>query len=233
MNCLEFRRSIMTEPDTQDADVLMHAESCKACTSFMYEQSIFEKELHNATMIPVPEQLTSRILLNQRTNVNRQSALQRRWYAVAASFVLAIVVIIGIEKQIVPVSVEQLVIAHVNDEPQHLKQNLNIQSPEFNKVLADIGMMASASVGRVNYAGGCNIRNKEKGAHIVLQGKKGPVTVLFMPGETVAMRILVQDNRFDGVIFPAERGSVAVIGEKGEFIEAVEKRINASVGYLS
>ena len=233
MNCLEFRRSIMIEPGTQDTDVLAHVGGCKACSAFMHEQHAFEKDLRNAAMTPVPEQLASRILLHQRTNVNRQMARQRRWYAVAASIVLGVAVIIGVEQQITPVSVEQLVIAHINDEPQHLKDQLNVEQAEFDKVLADIGLKVSSSVGRVNYAGGCNIRNKEKGAHLVLQGNKGPVTVLFMPGETVATRTPIHDERFRGVIFPARYGSVAVVGEKGELIEAVEQKINLAVGYIS
>lgn len=233
MNCLKFRRSIMVEPDIQEAEVLVHAEGCKTCASFFRKQLDFDKNLRNVAMMPVPEQLASRILLHQRTNVNRQVARQRRWYAVAASIVLAVAVIIGVEQQITSVSVEELVIAHINDEPQHLKDQLNVQQPEFDKVLADIGLKVSSSVGRVNYAGGCNIRNKEKGAHLVLQGNKGPVTVLFMPGETVATRTPIQDKRFHGVIFPAQHGSIAVVGEKGELIEAVEQKINMAVGYVS
>lgn len=233
MNCLEFRRSIMIEPDIQEKEILAHAEGCKTCASFFREQLAFEENLRDVAMMPVPDQLVSRILLHQGTNVSRQQRHQRRWYAVAASIVLAIAVIIGVERQTVPMSVAQLVMTHINDEPQHLEDQLNVQKPELDKVFADIGLRVSTSLGHVNYVGGCTIRNNEKGAHVVLQGKKGPVTVLFMPGETVMARAQVVGGRFRGIIFPAQYGSVAVVGEKGELIEAVEQKINASVGYIS
>ena len=233
MNCLEFRRSIMVEPGRQETEVLVHVDGCKTCASFFREQLAFEENLRDVAMTPVPDKLASRILLHQGTNISRQQTHQRRWYAVAASIVLAIAVIIGVEQQTVPMSVAQLVMTHINDEPQHLKDQLNIQQPELDKVLADIGLRVSTSLGRVNYVGGCTIRNNEKGAHVVLQGKKGMVTVLFMPGETVTARTQVEGGRFRGIIFPAKYGSVAVVGERGEVIEAVEQKINAAVGYIS
>lgn len=278
MNCLEFRRSIMIEPDTAETKLLVHANECKACASFMREQQDFEHDLRNVTMMPVPEQLASRILLHQGTEANRQLAHQRRWLATAVSMTLAVAVIMNFEPQTIPVaveqqamlesvesqvipapvgqqamlvsvesqaipvsvgqqarpvSIEQLVLTHIHGEIQHLEAQLNIQPPELDEVLAAVGVTISTPVGQVNYAGGCTIRNKEQGAHLVLQGEQGPVTVLLMPAEIVASRIHVQDERFYGVIFPAEHGSVAVIGEKGELIEAVEQRINAAVGYIS
>ncbi len=86
-------------------------------------------------------------------------------------------------------------------------------------------MNVSESLGTVNYAGNCDIRNKQKGAHIVLQGKKGPVTVLIMPAEEVTARRRISDQRFHGVIIPAPRGSYAIVGEHDEALEPYVKQL--------
>lgn len=85
----------------------------------------------------------------------------------------------------------------------------------------------------MNYASGYTIRNKDKGAHIVLQGETGSVTVLFMPNEAVATRTLVQDERFNGVIVPADQGSYAIIGERDEPLDVIEQRLSDVVNYVS
>jgi hypothetical protein len=232
----------MIEPDRQAMKVLLHADECKACASFMREQQALEHDLRNLAMMPVPEQLASRILLHQGTQVRRQSLYQRRWLAAAMSMVFAVTLIMSFDQQAIPVSVdqpaaplavEQLVLTHIHDEPQHLEDQLNVQKAELDMVLAGVGMTMSSGIGLISYVGECLIRNEKKAVHMVLQEVNGPVTVLFMPDESVVVRTPIQDQRFQGVVYPARYGSIAVVGEKGESIEAIEQKINRAVGYIS
>ena len=233
MNCIEFRRSIATNPTTQAEDVSQHVRDCQSCATFRHDQLDFEQHLRSAVNIDIPEGLQSRILLRQSTIVAQRDVYRRRLFALAASFILAITVIIGLQPQDSTQPVNEIVLKHIYDEPEHLYGNLHVKQAELNKVLAAIGINASNTLGLVNYAGGCAIRDKDKGAHIVLQGEKGPVTVLFMPNEAVAMRTRVQDERFNGVIVPADRGSYAIIGELGEPLEVIERRLSDVVSYVS
>ncbi len=54
---------------------------------------------------------------------------------------------------------------------------------------------------------------------------EGPVTVLILPGERIGGRIPILDPSLRGIIVPVERGSIAIVGEPGEALDAVERRI--------
>jgi hypothetical protein len=66
----------------------------------------------------------------------------------------------------------------------------------------------------VRYAGVCDIRRRP-GAHLVLAGERGPVTVLLMPDERVSQRTAAR-RRPEGVILPVDGGSLAIVGSRGE-----------------
>jgi len=232
----------MILPGRQEREILEHVDDCKRCAAFMREQQLLEYDLRKLTMVPVPEQLASRILLHQGTQVRRQWACQRRWFATAMTMVLIIAAIMSAGQlaapvftgqQVPPRPVEKLVLDHIHGETQYLERRPVIQQPELDRILASVNMTISPAVGPVNYAAECVIRNDRKGVHLVLQGEFGPVTVLIMPGEALAVRTPVQDQRFRGVVYPARYGSIAVVGEKGEPIETVEDRIKVATGFVS
>ncbi len=219
MNCLEFRRAILIDPKDFAAALESHAKTCAVCASFRNDQLAFEKELNNTMSVDIPDGLTSRILLAQSTGKVQTQKRHRKLYAIAASFILVIGIMIGAQINPVAQPIEQLVLSHVNTEKKHLQDRLNVKQAKLNTIFSKLNMNVSSSLGTVNYAGNCDIRNKDKGAHIVLQGKNGPVTVLIMPAENITSRRTIADQRFHGVIIPAHRGSIAVVGEHDEVLE--------------
>jgi hypothetical protein len=86
------------------------------------------------------------------------------------------------------------------------------------------GARLTEDLGQVNFAARCLMRNK-LGIHLVLPGAVGPVTVFFMPAETPSTRLQVADKRFTGLVQPTSWGSVAVIGEVGEALDGVARRV--------
>lgn len=225
MNCLEFRRTILINPNDANPALTQHQQTCVSCAAFKKDQLDFELQLKDTINVDVPDGLTSRILLAQSTGKVQTQKRQRRLYAVAASFILVVGIMVGVQLTPVTQPVEQLVLSHVNNETKHLKDQLNVKQEKINKIFSTVNMQVNSSLGTVNYAGNCDIRNKQKGVHLVIQGKNGPVTVLIMPAEKVTTRHSISDQRFHGVIVPAQRGSIAVIGEHDEVLEPYIKQI--------
>jgi len=219
MNCLEVRRAILVDPQKLSGELLSHLETCNACAAFKEEQLIFEQQLSDTMSITPPEGLASRILLAQSTGQIQTQKRQHRFLAIAASFILAIGVMIAVQINPFSQSVDQLVLAHVNNEVNHLNDKLNVSDAKIQTIFKELNMKVSSPLGQVNFAGNCEMRNKQKGAHLVLQGKNGPVTVLIMPAEQVASKRKISDPRFHGVIVPATRGSFAVVAERNEILE--------------
>nr|NIS41235.1 DUF3379 domain-containing protein [Desulfuromonadales bacterium] len=74
------------------------------------------------------------------------------------------------------------------------------------------------STSLISYAQSCIINGRTV-PHLVVQGAKGPVTVLLMPEEEVGEAIELRGENIQGVILPVGDGSIAIIGEAEERIE--------------
>ncbi|HEY5682233.1 MAG TPA: DUF3379 family protein [Sulfuricaulis sp.] len=115
-------------------------------------------------------------------------------------------------------------------EPQAFFIREDIQLAELNNALLEVGAQMMPALGRVDYLSICQIR-KANGGHIVIDGAKGPVTILMLPGEHVMDRIQFRNERFQGVIFPGQAGSLAIIGEHGEHLEEFVQRVCKTVKF--
>jgi hypothetical protein len=56
---------------------------------------------------------------------------------------------------------------------------------------------------------------------------------LFLPAEAVDRRLPVRDARLRGIIVPAGRGSMAIVGEPGELLDGIEERLLRAVRFAS
>lgn len=225
MNCLEFRRAILINPRDESTALQEHGIECTACASFKKDQVVFEQKLNDTMNVDIPDGLTAKILLAQSTGKVQTQKRQRRIYSIAAGLILAVGIVVGVQINSSFQPVDELVLAHVKNEAKHLKDRLNIKDAKIKAIFKNLNMTVNESLGTVNYAGNCDIRNNENGAHIVLQGKNGPVTVLIMPAEIISKRQSISDKRFHGVIIPAPRGSFAIIGGHSEILEPYIKQV--------
>jgi hypothetical protein len=57
--------------------------------------------------------------------------------------------------------------------------------------------------------------------HLVIQGERGPVTLILLPDETIDKAIRLSGVNVQGVILPVGSGSIAVIGEREDQLEEI------------
>lgn len=156
------------------------------------------------------------------------SQVRSRWpavFAVAASLVLAAGAWLGLRtetpgQQASPLAPE--IIAHIGHEPASLAVTARtVPTARFEGVLERGRASLAAPVGQVSYAMICPFRGHMV-AHFVVQGKKGPVTVMLLPDEDVAEATPIDEGGFQGTIVPIESGgSVAIVGQPDEDLEEI------------
>ena len=229
MNCLEYRRLMTIEPSSRDPELLGHAGKCAACAAFGERLQHFERDLEKTLAVDAPEGLESRILLRQSVKATRaRRAWNQRIYAVAATMLLTVGVVSGwmLTKytQRVQAPLDQLVLNHIHDEEGHLNDRHDVQLAELNQVVNRFGVRADALPALVNFAHPCPMR-KDQGAHLVLAGKQGPVTVLIIPGEQLSERMAIRDERFEGYVLPTRYGALAIVGEHGEQLDEIQRAL--------
>jgi hypothetical protein len=90
----------------------------------------------------------------------------------------------------------------------------------------------NAGAGLITYARSCVI-NGHTVPHLVIQGETGPVTVLLLPDEMIDAAIQLEGVGIRGVILPVGSGSIAIIGERDEPLEKMEKLIVDSMHWTT
>ena len=65
--------------------------------------------------------------------------------------------------------------------------------------------------------------------HLVIQGERGPVTILLLPDEAIDDAVQIEGESINGVLLPVGSGSVAIIGERDEKLDTIQQNIVNSV----
>jgi hypothetical protein len=222
MNCLEFRRLLLTEPDTRDPEFLEHRRQCPSCARLATEQRTFERRLAQALAVPVPDDLVPRLILRRALRHQR-----RLRYALVAGVALALVA--GLRLWWVPgAALEDLAVAHVEEEIEHLQARTELAPAQVAGIVRSLGARLDGALGAVRYAGVCRI-GRHPGGHLVLAGATGPVTVLLLPHEPVAARSAFRRGAWHGVLVPADGGGLAVIGPADAPLDDIARRLETAI----
>lgn len=235
MNCLDFRRRILSDPYASDPELVQHEYACTSCAPFAADVRDQEQRLGAAVnAIALPPGLVDQLVLDSRLE---RGAQRRRltWFASAASVLLAVVFsfwhVMDTQWDRSQMRLAQSVIDHIQDEATHLRSPGPAPTARVNAVFERFGASVQADLGRVNFAGECLMRQRN-GVHLVLAGQAGPVTVFYMPGEMIGDEIAVESDRFQGLIRPTAWGSLAVIGEAGEAdLHTISERMAQAVAW--
>jgi hypothetical protein len=230
VNCLDFRRRWLTVPGARDLVAIQHERACLSCRQFARRSSVFEHKLREALTVEVPAGLIERI--KQRRDIGEQvRARQIRplRYALAASLLLAAGLASLLGYQLLgpafnDATLQRTVTQHINHDIEDLYAHDEVSVARLRPLFARFGVRLQRDLGRVNFAASWS-RRQHRGLHVVLAGKRGPVTILYLDGEYVEHSSRIHNERFEGTLFPVESGSVAVVGERGESIEAIARKL--------
>lgn len=166
--------------------------------------------------------------------VPRRQLSAPTWFALAAT--VAIAAILGVRMLGIGVEYASLadeVIAHLDHEPRALRVTTDAVSEErLHKVVPANVAELDHSAGLITYAQTCII-NGRRVPHLVIQGKRGPVTILLMPEEKLSAATDISGESINGVILPVGNGSIAIIGEREERLDDIRKEILNSVAWTT
>jgi hypothetical protein len=223
MNCLEVRRKVLVEPDCRDPALRSHLNGCSGCREFVRQQQHREARLQRALEVPVPAGLAARTLLRQSLLRNQQQR-RTRWQALAAGLVLLLAGLAG-RHVLQPVeALDVVILAHINQELEHLHEQQSVNLDSLNHLLRPWGMELPALPARLSYAGVCPV-GRARAVHLVVNIRNQPVTLLLLPEERISAPQRVRDARFVGEILPFGAGSIAIVGESEAVVKQVEHRL--------
>ncbi len=232
MNCEDYRKALTTEPAYEDESG--HVRTCARCQAFSSEITALNERILAAMEIAAPELQLPALPEIDTENVVALSSLRSfsrpAWFAVAATVLLA--VLLGVQmtgSDAVGASLAEQVVAHLDHEPGALvRSSTPVGDARLLQVVpSDIATM-NHDVGLITYAENCTINGKQV-PHLVIQGVRGPITILLMPEEKISGAETLDGQSIHGVILPVGDGSIAIIGERDEPLDRVQQDILSSV----
>ncbi len=234
MNCEEYRKEVAADPSFDGG--ASHLRECAACQAYRDEIQDLEQQISRALAIDVPELQMPDLPGLDTANV---VPLRRRvsvpaWFAVAATVVIA--TLLGVRMLGTDIQYDSLadeIVAHLDHEPYSLVvTDVPVSDQQLAAVVPASVATMDHSAGLVTYAQTCVI-NGRKVPHLVIQGERGPVTVLLLPEEKVAGAQDLMGDNINGVLLPVGDGSIAIIGERDEPLQRIQEKLVRSAAWTT
>jgi hypothetical protein len=227
MDHTQYRSATMADPHDPDPDLRAHRESCAECRAFTEQLLRFEARLERALLIDIP---TKPVVLPFAGRAQGP----RRWMAMAASLLLALVVAAGVWLTLPQRSLAAAVVAHMAGEPDAWQlTDVPVPDADLNEVLKDSKLRLKPAAGVVSYASSCSFRG-HKVPHLVVQTQSGPVTVMVLVHEAVRNPKQFDEQGYRGTIVPVPgHGSIAVLmrdaSSRSGDVERIAARVSDSI----
>jgi len=234
MNCEDYREAIATDPSYEGGEA--HLSECAGCRNYRDDMRALDRRIEQALSLHVPDFDMPELSDLDTDNVVALPARRRvstpAWFAIAATVVIAAFVGIRmVGSNVTYPSLAAEIVAHLDHEPRALQvTDKPVSERSLTRVVpASIADM-DHEAGLITYARTCVINGK-KIPHLVIQGERGPVTILLMPDEMIDGAVQIDGQSINGVILPVGSGSIAIIGENDENIGNIQQNVLNSVAW--
>lgn len=237
----------MSDPDNKDDGYLRHREECIDCARYADTTSALDRKLEDAMRIPVPEDLVNRIKLRQVIQDEQVSRRVRPMQlALAASVLLAVTLgtLFGYQIYSTNQYVSQLAASAVDHTRMERQGNHFVaehenplrQKERFKQVLAAFGGSVMddelAALGDILHVQVCALDSIHGPvAHAVIKGAQGEVTVYYVFGRKLRGREDFEQGQLKGMLVPAGRGNMAIIGDPGERLVAIADKLEHAIAW--
>lgn len=231
MNCDHFREAVTANPADESAQLASHEGQCIDCGRYREAMQRFDALLCAAMEIPVPQITMPDLEIAENIPAMRKRRIATPiWIGLAASVALAawhgLTLVSPGESRL---SLAEEIIAHMDHEPEsRVVTNVAVPERTLETVVNSDVAELNPGIGLVTYARSCVV-NGNLVPHLVIQGQKGPVTLLLLPDEAIDAAMPLEGSTINGVILPVGEGSIAIIGVQEESIKEIGSRVIDSV----
>jgi hypothetical protein len=220
VNCATARLLIGAAPASAGGQLEQHLAECAECARFRQEMQALDGDIHRA--LQSPPQLAAQ--------PRRAPPLLWRPLALAASVLLAMT-LVGVWLLRPTDTLARELVTHVQAEPGSWLSHEQLNGAGITQALRGAGVGFDVTSDQITYAHSCWFRGHYV-PHLVLQTDKGPVTVILLRHEQVRAPQSFREDGMQGVLVPAEHGSIALLSQHDAGLEQLAQRMREDVRWL-
>lgn len=226
MEHAEFRRLFGANPKRTEPEVLEHRASCAECAKYAVDMQRIDQMVLGALEVPAPAPGP------KPWELERKHSSSIRWYALAASVLVAITVMGGAWLHVRRDALFVELVNHANGERDVMvTTDKRTREDKVQSTLAKAGARMNGSL-PVSTARTCKVRGVVA-PHLFVQTPDGPVQLLLLTEHRFLVGHSTDKMGYHAELVPVGRHSVAVIGTSKAAVERGIELTNRSIEWLN
>lgn len=248
MNCLEFKRLALSDPNNQAVSFVTHAESCPDCLKYVSSILEMDSKLESSLDVKMPHDIKAKLELNQLLTAKKSNPNEFITYAKVAS-IAAVMFVSGffVNKQlsistddgfyaaegVVTEMADDMIVKlinHLDSEP--VKPIWNAEQANFmtKNLMANFEpKLKFNNLARLQYSEICPLDKKYRALHANLETDHGQITFAYIKGYPVAE---IRDASYKGQltrIKPVRNGSLVIISQNMYAMEEADGELEEAI----
>jgi len=223
MNCMDFRRQIGAEPALDGGDIAAHRHDCRDCARYQNELRAMDGVIARALALDVAR-------IGRAPVAAAPAVPRRRLFAIAASIAVGLsvglVLLVGAPRA----SIAREVVDHITQEPGTMAGTAPLAPVTLTGVLGPEGARLRPGIGDVTFAARC-LHDGHVVPHLVVRMPEGVVTVLVLGHRDIGKPLRIEDQGLIGMVLPAPRGSIAIVGQDLADPKGVARKVFEAVDW--
>ena len=254
MNCIEFKRLALSDPNSGDHDFVIHSKDCPDCLKYVSGVRKMDMDLSNSLDIDLPSDLIARLQLNQEmaesfdddrddapdnksTSANVIAFQPMRRYAIAACLAVSLFVAgfmasgqfagnqIGSEYEILLSGL----VEHMDEQAVTPIWDADRANTTANALLASYdGEMQIKYLENLQFARICPLGN-HKGLHSSLMTENGQVSFAYVKGEPVREPLDASYEGYVSKVKPVRGGNLIIVSRSNKGVQQADTQLKEAI----
>jgi len=238
MNCLDFKRLALSDPNSKEHSFVEHSQNCPDCLKYVGGVRKMDNDLANSLDVTIPGDLMAKLQLNQEISESTASSNRVRRYAIAASFALALFVAgfmasnqLGVNGEIGQdyETLLSAVVEHMNDQAVTPVWDAKRANESANTLLASYdGEMKLKFLQNLQFSRICPM-GKYRGLHATLETDSGQVTFAYIKGESVGELFDAGYEGYVSRVKPVRGGNLIIMSRTNKGLQQADSQLEEAM----
>jgi hypothetical protein len=235
MDDLQFRRSLYSDPNSQDAELLAAIQESQTRINQAQDVKSLDERIKQAMQVPVPDDLCDKLILRQTFATHQQHKRKKRFHlAIAASVAIFGGLLVNyMQFSSAYNNLGDYSLAHVYHEEGHFTNSSteSVSLTSLNSKMATFEGNFTSTLGNLIFADYCRFGGM-KSLHLVYQGKTSPVNIFVVPkDDQISFVDKFNDDKLFGEALGFKDANVIIVADENESLNQWQQNVSNTINW--